>query len=88
MCGAVELGSFEFETSERRIDLPLFGQSHFFSLPSSGLVVPMSAKLRFVNGDRLGGVAFPNRRLAKLELRGNGVPLIGSNESAHAEEPA
>ena len=36
----------------------------------------MSAKLRFVNGDRLGGVAFPNRRLAKLELRGNGMPLI------------
>ena len=88
MCGAAELGSFEFETSERRIDLPLIRQSHFFSLPRSSLLAPMSAKLRFVNGDRLGGVAFPSRRLAKLELRGNGVSLIGSNAPAHAEEPA
>ena len=48
----------------------------------------MSAKLRFVSGDGLGGVAFPNRRPAKLELRGNGVPLIGSKALAHAEEPA
>ena len=48
----------------------------------------MSAKLRFVNGDRLGGVAFPNRRLAKLELRGNGAPLIGSKAPAQAGKPA
>lgn len=47
----------------------------------------MSAKLRFANGDRLCGVAFPNRRVAKLGLRGNGVPVIGSNEPAHAGEP-
>ena len=48
----------------------------------------MFAKLRFVNGDRLDGLPFPNPHLAKLELRGNGVPLIGSKAPAHAEGPA
>ena len=48
----------------------------------------MFAKLRFVNGDRLGGVASPNRRLAKLQLRGNAALLIGSKAPAHAEGPA
>lgn len=33
----------------------------------------MSAKLRFVNYDRLDGVAFPIRRLAKLEFRSKGI---------------